>query len=78
MAAISSGTPSAGTDVYRRMRTAGRLTNMTDCTSTHSPEGVIAKIWLAICRAFYSPRNEVQHQAEHAIETLLERVRSSA
>ncbi len=30
-------------------------------------------IWLAICRAFDSPQKEIQHQAEHAIETLLER-----
>lgn len=31
------------------------------------------EVWLAICHAFYSPQKEVQHQAEHAIETLLER-----
>ena len=33
-------------------------------------------VWLAICRAFDSPQNEVQHQAEHAIETLLERAKT--
>lgn len=33
-------------------------------------------VWLAICRAFDSPQKEVQHQAEHAIETLLERAQT--
>ena len=33
-------------------------------------------VWLAICRALDSPYKEVQHQAEHALETLLERAKT--
>ena len=33
-------------------------------------------VWLAICRARDSSQPEVRHQAEHALETLLERART--
>ncbi len=33
-------------------------------------------VWLAICCAFNSSQKEVQHQAEHALETLLERAKT--
>jgi hypothetical protein len=33
-------------------------------------------VWLAICRALDSPQDAVQHQAQHAIETLLERAKT--
>lgn len=33
-------------------------------------------VWLAICRALDSPQEPVRHQAEHALQTLLERAQT--
>lgn len=35
-------------------------------------------VWLAICRALDDPEEAVRHQAEHALETLLERAQTDA